>query len=158
MPAASATTRRCILTAGYDLRTLKVSKMIHRVFTDIVVLLHFAFVAFVVLGLVLVLVGGALRWRWVRNPWFRWCHVLGILIVFLHAWAGIRCPLTILEIELRTRAGETTYTGGFIAHWMHELLFFDAPPWFFTVAYTIFGGLVAASWFLVRPRRMRITR
>ncbi len=132
--------------------------MIHRVFADIVLLLHFAFVAFVVLGLVLVLVGGALRWRWVRNPWFRWCHVLGILVVVLQAWAAVMCPLTILESELRTRAGETTYTGSFVAHWMHELLFVDAPPWVFTVAYTIFGGLVVAIWFLVCPRRARVIR
>ena len=68
------------------------------------------------------------------------------------------CPLTILESELRTRAGETTYTGSFVAHWMHELLYFESPPWVFTIAYTIFGGLVVASWFLVRPRRARIIR
>ncbi|MHC4946824.1 MAG: DUF2784 domain-containing protein [Planctomycetota bacterium] len=120
---------------------------------DLVLLLHWLFVAFVVLGLVLVLVGGLRRWRWVRNPWFRIGHLAAIAVVVVQAWTGLACPLTILERDLRTRAGETTYEGAFIAHWLHELLFYDADPWVFTTVYTAFGGLVLASWLLVRPRR-----
>jgi hypothetical protein len=61
--------------------------------------------------------------------------------------------LTAVETVLRRRAGDATYAGSFIAHWMEELLYFDAPVWVFTVAYTLFGLIVVASWWWVRPRR-----
>ena len=74
-------------------------------------------------------------------------------MVVLQAWTGSLCPLTALENSLRRDAGEATYPGGFIAHWVHELLFIDAPGWAFTLAYTLFGAIVAATWVLGRPRR-----
>ena len=55
--------------------------------------------------------------------------------------------------RLRQRAGEATYEGSFIAHWMGELLYWDWPGWVFGALYTGFGALVLASWFLVKPRR-----
>ena len=69
----------------------------------------------------------------------------------LQAWFGVICPLTHWEMDLRWHAGETVYQGSFVAHWLHWLLYYDAPPWVFTIAYTAFGALVLASWFLVPP-------
>lgn len=119
---------------------------------DVVLLLHVLFVAFVVFGLLLILLGGALSWSWVRNRRLRIAHLVGIGIVVLQSWLGVVCPLTTLEMLLRERAGQATYAGGFIAHWLEAVLYFSAPPWVFVMAYTVFGVLVAASWFLVRPR------
>ncbi len=113
---------------------------------------HVAFVLFVVLGLVAILAGGVLRWGWVRNRWFRIIHLVAIGIVVLQAWLGRLCPLTIWEMALRAKAGDATYEGAFIAHWLQSLLYYDAPMWVFAVAYTAFGALVVLSWFLVRPR------
>ena len=53
-------------------------------------------------------------------------------------------------------AGESIYEDSFIMHWLSELLFYQAPSWVFVVCYTVFGGLVLASWFLVRPRAFSI--
>lgn len=69
----------------------------------------------------------------------------------MQAWAGIICPLTTLEMFLREKAGEATYQGTFIAHWLHHLLFIDAPLWVFTVCYTAFALAVIAGWWFVRP-------
>jgi hypothetical protein len=126
-----------------------------RLLADVVLALHAAFVAFVVLGLVAILVGGALRWRWVRDPSFRALHMAAIGLVVVEAWAGVTCPLTSLEDSLRAAAGEATYSGAFVAHWLGRLLYWQAPPWAFVTAYTIFGTAVAASWWLVRPRPFR---
>jgi len=52
-----------------------------RLLADAVLALHAAFVAFVVLGLVAILVGGALGWRWVRGPRFRALHLAAIVSV-----------------------------------------------------------------------------
>lgn len=125
----------------------------YRILADLVLGIHTGFVVFVVAGLLAIVVGGLRGWRWVRNPWFRWGHLAAIGVVVAQAWLGIICPLTNLEMALRRRAGGATYSGSFIAHWMEELLYFDAPLWVFAVCYTAFAALVVASWVLVRPRR-----
>lgn len=127
--------------------------MIYRLAADAILVVHVGFVVFVVVGLALIWLGGALGWSWVRNLRFRIAHLIGVGIVVLQAWLGQICPLTIWEMALREKAGDTTYAGSFIQHWLHELLYYEAPAWVFTLAYTAFGLLVAASWYFVRPRR-----
>jgi multisubunit Na+/H+ antiporter MnhB subunit len=120
---------------------------------DAILLLHALFVGFVVVGLVLILVGKARAWSWVRNPWFRVAHLVAIGVVVLQSWFGVICPLTTLETTLRSRAGEAAYAGSFVAHWLETLLYYRVPPWVFVVCYTAFGAVVVASWFWVRPSR-----
>ena len=119
---------------------------------DAALALHAGFVLFVVGGALLILIGGGLGWRWVRNPWLRWCHLAGVGVVVVQAWAGIICPLTTLEMWLRQQAGTPTYSGSFIGHWLQTLLYYSAPDWVFTLCYTVFGLLVLAGWFWIRPR------
>ncbi len=122
---------------------------------DVVLFLHAAYVAFVVLGLVAVLVGYVLKWQWIKNGWFRIIHLTMILIVTVEALLGVVCPLTTLENELRRAAGQSVRTSGFMAQLVHDLLFYDAPPWMFTVGYCIFALLVASTWMLVPPSFVR---
>jgi multisubunit Na+/H+ antiporter MnhB subunit len=122
---------------------------------DAVLLLHAMFVAFVVIGLLLILLGLCRDWRWVRNPWFRTAHLSAIGIVVAQAWAGVMCPLTVWESELRLRAGQAGYEGSFIGHWIGRLLYYEAEPWVFTVLYTLFGALVIGVWLIAPPRRPR---
>ena len=124
----------------------------YRVAADTTVTLHLAYVGFVVFGLVAVLVGYFRRWGWVRNRWFRGVHLAMIVIVVIEAWAGVVCPLTTLEHALRERAGETTYSGSFVANAVHDLLFFELPEWCFTLVYTAFGSLVVLTLWLVPVR------
>ncbi|MEM0966980.1 MAG: DUF2784 domain-containing protein [Verrucomicrobiota bacterium] len=119
---------------------------------DVLLFVHFGFVVFVVGGLIVVWVGAALRWEWVRNPWFRVGHLLAIGFVVVQSWLGIICPLTDWEMQLRERAGEETYEGSFISHWLDRILYIEAPWEAFLAAYTIFGLLVLGSLFVVRPR------
>ena len=116
---------------------------------DAILLLHALFVVFVVAGLVLIFVGKACAWRWVRSPWFRSAHVGAVGVVVLQAWLGVICPLTTIEMDLRTRAGDAAYAGAFVAHWLESLLYYRAPAWVFVVGYTAFGLVVAGSWFWV---------
>jgi hypothetical protein len=119
---------------------------------DVLLVTHALFVAFVVLGLLLILAGKLLSWRWVRNPWFRVVHLLAIGIVVLQSWLGAACPLTTWEMNLREQAGKGVYGESFIAHWLGKILYYHAPPWVFAVCYGAFFVLVLASWLLVRPR------
>ena len=124
-----------------------------RLLADGVLLLHLAVVCFVIGGLLAVLLGWARGWRWVRRPGFRLAHLAAIGVVVVQAWLGQACPLTTLESWLRLSAGEAGYRAGFIQHWVHRLLFYDAPPWLFTALYTVFGLLVLAAWWWLPPQR-----
>lgn len=127
--------------------------MPYRILADLVLALHVALVLFVVLGLVLVVVGNLLGWRWVNDLWLRLLHLATIGVVAAEAWLGIVCPLTTLEMWLRAQAHDTAYAGGFIEHWLQALLFWEGPPWVFALAYTAFGLAVAAAWWFFPPRR-----
>lgn len=122
---------------------------------DGVLLLHVAIVVFVIGGLVLVVAGNLRGWPWVNSLWFRLAHLAAIGIVVAEAWFGIVCPLTTLEMHLRRQAGGTGYAGSFIEHWLQRLLYYDAPGWVFTLAYSLFGLAVVAAWWYFPPRLRR---
>jgi Protein of Unknown function (DUF2784) len=123
-----------------------------RLLADLIVIFHVCYVAFVVLGLVAILAGIVFRWGWVRNPWFRGIHLLMIGIVVGESLAGIPCPLTVWEKQLRIRSGQATYPGDFLGYWAHQLLFYRAEPWVFTVIYSVFGLAVVAALVAAPPR------
>ena len=85
-------------------------------------------------------------------------HLTAIGVVVAEAIAGIPCPLTVWEQRLRKTAGQSAYPGDFLGYWAHRLIFFQAEPWVFTLAYTLFGIAVLATFFLVPPRRSRPAR
>lgn len=129
--------------------------MLFTVLANAVLITHVAFVAFVVLTVPCIIVGGLLGWRWVRNYWLRICHLVSIFIVVAQAWAGELCPLTTFEMWLRERAAGATYAGSFIEHWLHDLLYWAFPSWVFTLAYSLFALLIVLTWYLVPPVRKR---
>lgn len=122
---------------------------------DLVLLTHVTFVAFVVVGFILIVWGGLRKWAWIRNPWFRLLHLAAIGIVVIQAWCGAVCPLTRWENTLRRQSGGAVYEESFIAHWLGRILYYDFPGWVFVLVYTMFGLMVLASWFLFRPEPLR---
>ena len=127
----------------------------YQLFADLVLSLHVVIVAFIVVGLVLVIVGNLRAWRWVNALWFRLAHLAVIATVVVETWLGIVCPLTSLEMWLRDKAQVTTYTGSFIAHWLQRILYYEAPAWVFTLGYSLFGLIVIATWWYFPPRFSR---
>ncbi len=127
--------------------------MSHQALADAVLLLLFAVVIFVVLGLPAIVVGNWRGWAWVNTPWLRVAHMVAIAVVALQAWLGQYCALTVLESSLRRQAGQASYESSFIEHWVQRLLYFEAPLWVFALAYTVFGGLVAWALWRFPPRR-----
>ena len=118
---------------------------------DAVLVVHAAFVLFVVGGLAAIWLGLARGWRYARDPWFRGAHLAAIAFVAVESVLGYACPLTLWEAALRgTRADED-----FIARWVHAWLFWTAPAWVFTTIYVAFAGLVAWTWWRWPPRRAR---
>jgi hypothetical protein len=126
--------------------------LLFQLLADAVLIVHIAIVVFVIGGLVLVLVGNWRKWRWVNALWFRLVHLATIALVAAEAWLGIVCPLTTLEMWFRSKAMAATYEGSFIEHWLASLLFWQAPPWVFTAAYSVFALAVAAAWWYSPPK------
>ena len=89
--------------------------MWYRAGVDLVVVVHLLFIGFVVGGVFL-------AWRW---PRIVWAHIPAVVYGALVEFAGIACPLTLLENDLRQRAGEAGYRGGFIDHYLVKVIY---PP------------------------------
>ena len=87
--------------------------MIVSLAADLVVLIHLAFICFVIAGALLVY-----RWRWLV-----WLHIPAVVWAVLLEFNGWLCPLTPLENRLRLLAGEQGYTGGFIEHYLVPVIY-----------------------------------
>ena len=130
----------------------------YQLLANAVLLVHVGVVLFVVLGLPLVVIGNRAGWSWVNRRGWRVAHLAAIAVVTLQAWLGRYCPLTIWESALRERAGQEGYTGGFIEHWVHRLLYYDVTLWIFAILYPGVALLVAWSWWRYPPRRDAVSR
>lgn len=123
----------------------------YRAAANVTLSLHVFYITFVVFGLLLTWLGIVFHWQWVHNRWFRGIHLTMIGIVVVEAWIGLVCPLTTLENWFRKKSGQSIYDGDFIAIWLHDMIFFEAPPWFFTAGYTLFGLAVIGTFWLAPP-------
>ena len=116
---------------------------------DAILVVHFLIAGFVVAGLVLVWIGAAAGWRWVRDPWFRYLHLGAIAFIAAEALLGIACPLTVWEDLLRGGVRPES----FVARWVHRLLYYRAPEWVFTAGYGTWALATLLTLWLVPPRR-----
>lgn len=128
------------------------TSLLYHLAADVILILHVSIAAFVVFGLLLILLGKFRRWSWIRNPGFRIAHAAAIGVITLQSWLGIHCPLTILEKLLRADAGSAVYSGSFVAHMLGNILYYRLPEWVFVACYSAFFVAVVACWIWVRPR------
>lgn len=126
---------------------------------DVLVGIHVAYVAYVVLGQLAIIVAAPFKWQWVRNPWFRFTHLLAIGIVAYEEIRGLRCPLTVWEEQLRALGGQV-FSGSetFMGRLFHDLLFYDAPQSVFVVLHLAMAVLVLQALIMYPPRWFRFGR
>jgi Protein of Unknown function (DUF2784) len=87
--------------------------MLDRVIADALLVAHFAYVAFLFLGVALV-------WQWPRVVWL---HVPAVLWAVFVNVANRTCPLTPLENWFRLRAGQSGYAGSFVERYFLPLVY-----------------------------------
>lgn len=92
--------------------------MLYRIAADAVLVLHFAFVLFVLLGGLLVL-------RWPRVAWL---HLPAVAWAAFVEFSGRICALTPLEVALRQAAGDAGYAGDFLEHYIVAVMYPEALP------------------------------
>jgi len=116
---------------------------------QLVLAVHLAVIAFNVAGLVVIPLGAALGWRWVRIRWWRLLHLATLAVVALQAMLGRACFLTYWQDDL---------TGGgtrdpLIMRWVNHAIYWPLPAWAFAAAYVAVFVYVAALWWLAPPNR-----
>lgn len=103
--------------------------MLNRVLADFIMLLHFAYIVFVIGGAFLVL----------HRRWWMWLHIPAVAWGIWIEFFAKTCPLTPLENALRARAGQAGYAGGFIDHYITRLVY---PEGLTSGAQVALGALV----------------
>lgn len=125
--------------------------MSYRLAADAVLLLHAAFILFVVLG-------GLLAWRWPRMAWI---HLPAAAWGAFVELSGAGCPLTALENDFLAKAGLAGYGGGFIEHYLLGAIY---PQGLSRTLQLVLGGAVLAvnaaiyGGLMLRRRRQRVMR
>jgi Protein of Unknown function (DUF2784) len=127
--------------------------MFYGYLADLIVGVHVGYVSFVVLGQLAIWAGLLLRWPAVRNPWFRWIHLVMMTVVGLEATFNITCPLTHWEARLRRLAGQEVQGESFLGRLLHNLIFVDLPAPVITGLHITFALLVVGTFVLAPPRR-----
>ena len=158
------------------MRPLQDMETLYLAAADVLVVIHAAYVGFVLFGMVAILIGMVLQWRWVRNFWFRIVHFAMIAVVVAEALCGVICPLTTWEEDLRELAGKTVEPGTFVGRLCNAVMFYQpsldegasdlsfderaallkeasqALQRKLTVAYCVFGASVVLTLILAPPR------
>lgn len=99
--------------------------MLYRLLADLVVVVHLAFLLFVAVGALL-----AWRWRWLLRV-----HAPSLSWAMASITVGLPCPLTSLEKVLRELAGDDVYRGGFVDHYVENVVYPGSlTPWLHAVA------------------------
>ncbi|MBA7686956.1 hypothetical protein ES703_95416 [subsurface metagenome] len=124
--------------------------MVFKIIADTIVVLHFVWILFMLLGFILTIWG--FFWKGFFELWlFRTLHLCGILYVSLLAILREYCPLTILENISRLKYNpETIYPGSFIAHYIEKLVYPDVNPLILIIG-TIFIAVFTLVIFIVKP-------
>lgn len=114
----------------------------YRVLADVVIVLHFAFILFVAFGALL-----ALRW-----PRLVWAHIPCVAYAVGIAVFGFVCPLTPLEKELRSAAGDEGYAGGFVDQYIENVIY---PEEYTSLLRALAAVLIVAGYALLARRHLR---
>lgn len=107
---------------------------------DALVVLHLLWIVFLILGAI-----PGSRWRWVK-----WTHIAALAFSIALQTFGWICPLTHLEVWLRTLGGAQPYEGTFIRHYVEQIVYAEIPSGALLIGTLIVVAL--SLWLYLRPR------
>jgi len=115
--------------------------MFYKILADIVVLIHFLWILFLIFGAFL----------GVKNKAIKIIHILGLVFAFVIQIFGWYCPLTDLEVWLRSKHDPSlAYAGSFIIHYVEGLIYIEIPPWLISALTLLLIGF--NTWFYLRKK------
>ena len=122
--------------------------MIYRIAADLVLVLHLAFIVFVVFGGLLVL-----KYRWVL-----YAHIPAAVWGAYVEIAGHLCPLTTWENDFLRRAGEAGYSNSFVEHYVLPVIYpagLTRTVQFWLAGFVVLANIVIYGWLLYRGHKVR---
>ncbi len=124
--------------------------MIYKIIADIIVIVHFIFILFMLSGIVLT-IAGFFREKYFKHWLFRTLHLCGILFVAILAILGKYCPLTILEnLAMMRHNPDLAYPGSFIVHYIEELVYPNVDPMIIIIP-TVILAVFTLVMFIIKP-------
>ena len=124
--------------------------MLYRITADIIVVLHFIWIIFMLLGFFLTIYG------FFRKEFFDWwlfrtLHLSGIFFVGMLTLLRRFCPLTVLENLSRAKYEPgSTYPGSFIVHYIETLVYPDVNQTFLRIL-TILAAVFIFVVYIIKP-------
>lgn len=124
--------------------------MLYKILADTIVVMHFGWILFMLVGFIFTLCG--FFWKGFFDRWlFRTLHLCGIAYVSLKAVMGKYCPLTIWENTLRAKYDPgLTYAGSFMIHYVEKIVYPDIDPLVIHIP-TTFIAVFTVLVFIIRP-------
>jgi len=120
--------------------------MLYKILADLVVFFHFLWILFLFLG--------ALWGR--RKKFIKTLHLSGLGFALLLQISGWYCPLTYLEIWLRSKHHpELAYTGSYIIHYLEQLIYMEISP---SVILIVTLLLIAFNLWIYLQKSVRISK
>src|SRR5438132_6036966 len=120
---------------------------------EIILVIHMAVVIFNVGAMVVIPVGGALGWRFVRILWWRVLHLALMAVVAIQALLGRACFLTLWQDNLQAAAGGAVAHRSMFPQWITTVLYWPLELWVFAILYAVALAYCVALWFLIPPTR-----
>lgn len=129
--------------------------MIYKILADAIVVIHFIWILFMLLGFILTLLG-----FWQKGFFDRWLlrtiHLFGIAYVSLLAIMGKYCPITVWENILREKYDFTlTYPGSFMIHYAEKLVYPDVNPLIIQIPTTFIAVFIVLIFIFRPPKKIK---
>ena len=129
--------------------------MTYKVLSEILMVLHFLWIVFMLYGFVL-----TIRGLWQPSFWDRWLfrslHLLGILFVAAMPLLDRLCPLTEWEYQLRSKYDPNAeYSGSFIIDWLEKIIYPDVPLEVVLIPTFLIAGFTFVMYILRPPLKIR---
>lgn len=121
---------------------------INHIIADIILLIHFLIVMFVVSLFFLIPISYKLNFEFLKNKKIRLVHIFLITLVTAESIIGVHCPLTVLENKLR---GVFIHSS-FINRILKDIIFWDFPGIYFLTAYITCFGWTLFLWWKYPPK------
>jgi len=127
---------------------------LYSVLARLVLAVHLGIIVFNIAALVVIPLGAWRGWCFVRILWWRALHLAILALVAVQALLARACFLTLWQSALQQRAGEAASSAPLIERWVHDLIFWPLPLWFFAALYVAVCLYALLLWRLVPPRTL----
>ena len=117
------------------------------IIADLILIVHFAIVAFITLGFFFIPIGYKFKWHLTYNKRLRFTHLTLMGLITTESLIGLTCPLTTIEKVLRNNF----HSKSFIDYWISKIIYWEIPSIFFMFIYSLCFFYTFLLWKIYPP-------